>query len=165
MVERIKTEDSRKKLNFEEKYDEGLKEITEELKKRIKGEEGELEFFNSFMKKPLGLKLQEKRFDYYKQLNEYMEKKGVEKTFEMLTKIYDETDLLKEELSRKIDENNIGIENRYVDMYHNPLTTKMAELLIPIRIIQGGENRRSYEIVLKGFKNKNAEKFIRKISK
>jgi hypothetical protein len=41
----------------------------------------------------------------------------------------------------------------------------MAELLIPIRIIQGGENRRSYEIVLKGFKNKNAEKFIRKISK
>ena len=34
MVERIKSENIRKKLTFEQKYDEGLREVTEELKKK-----------------------------------------------------------------------------------------------------------------------------------
>lgn len=164
MVERIKSENIRKKLTFEQKYDEGLKEVTEEIRKKI-NDEDEIKFFNAFMKEQLKLTSQKQHFNYYKELNNYLAKNGVEKTREMLQRIYDESDVMKEDLSKKMNENNIGLENKYSDMYHNPLANKMSELLIPIKIINGRENSNLYISVLKGFRNRHAEEFIKKISK
>jgi hypothetical protein len=163
MVNSIKKEEKANTLSHEEKYEKGFNEIALELKKGVKTKE-ELKVLNAFLEKQPRSYSPENPdyFDYFKEINYYMEKSGAEKTRSLFKKVFDKSYKIKEELTREMNEGKIDSRGKYADMFHNPLTSKMNETLIVLGVIEGKAESEPYAKFLKNTGNKHAEEFLKK---